>query len=180
VRGPLFYVQKRLFPLYIGIRRRIGLKMTRIAAVLLPIVLLVSVLACESGNRSGTVSMRAPMVTATAVPTVAPSSCNWSGSWDTEWGIMVLVQTGVNVSGTYGRNDGRITGTASGNIVTGTWSEWPSYAPPDHACDIELELAGDCTTLTGHWRRSSTDHGWFGSWSGKWLSSLSPTSMAIR
>ena len=154
--------------------------MTRIAAVLLLIGLLVSVLACASGCGSGTVTIPMSTVTATAVPTVAPSSCNWSGTWDTEWGIMVLVQTGVNVSGTYGRNDGRITGTASGNIVTGTWSEWPSYAPPDHACDIELELAGDCTTLTGHWRRDSTDDGWYGSWSGKRLSPLSPTSMVIR
>ena len=156
------------------------MKLARIAAVLLLSILLVSVLACESGNGSRTVLVPIPTVTATAAPAAVPSSCNWSGSWDTAWGIMVLVQTGDNVSGYYGRNDGRITGTVSGNSIIGTWSEWPSYAQPDHAGDIWLELAGNCTAITGHWRRSPTDDGWFGNWSGKWLGSFMPAPTAIR
>ena len=154
------------------------MKLARIAAILLLSVLLASVLACESGDASDTASMRAPIVTATAEPVVVPSSFNWSGLWDTEWGIMYLVQTGDNVSGIYGRNDGRITGTASGIGIIGTWSEWPSYAPPDHAGDVWLELTGNGNTLTGHWRWGTGDD-WYGSWSGKWLSQSTTTPIAI-
>lgn len=176
---PAFSYSGKAFSLYIGSRRRTGLKLARIAAVLFLSLLLVPVLACESGEGSSTVSMKAPMVTATAVPTIVPSYVNWTGSWDTEWGIMFLVQTGDNVSGTYGRNDGRITGTASGGNVMGMWSEWPSYALPDHAGDIWLELTGDYTTLTGHWSRGATGE-WYGSWSGKRLSYSVPIPGAIR
>jgi hypothetical protein len=78
---------------------------------------------------------------------------------------MVLVQTGNNVSGTYTHDSGHIVGTLSGNKLTGTWSESPSYSPPDDAGDVELTISGDCNSITGQWRYGSTG-GWSGSWSG--------------
>ncbi len=110
-----------------------------------------------------------PTATATPVPTATPTpttvSCNWSGTWDTEWDTMVLVQTGNNVTGTYEYQGGHINGTVSGNKLTGTWSESPTYSPPDDAGDVELTISVDCNSITGQWRYGTTG-GWNGSWSG--------------
>jgi hypothetical protein len=78
---------------------------------------------------------------------------------------MVLVQTGNNVTGTYEYQGGRITGTVSGNTLTGTWSESTTYSPPDDAGDVVLTMSGDCHSITGQWRYGSTGD-WDGSWSG--------------
>ena len=53
--------------------------------------------------------------------TVAPTP--WTGSWDSDWGIMEFTQTGDKVTGTYPHDNGKIKGTVSGNTLTGTWSE---------------------------------------------------------
>lgn len=54
--------------------------------------------------------------------TVAGSS--WTGSWDLGYDeIMILTQSGNQVSGTYGNDRGRISGTVSGNTLVGIWAE---------------------------------------------------------
>ena len=62
---------------------------------------------------------------------------DWSGTWDTSWGTMYLTQSLVKVTGTYdyqgGKIEGYISNNLSGDILVGTWSEHPSYAPPDDA-----------------------------------------------
>ena len=109
-----------------------------------------------------------PMATATPVPTATPTttpvSCSWNGTWDTRYGTMVLVQAGDNVSGTYGSSEGRITGTVSGNKLTGNWSELPSYSPPDDAGRVELTLSANCSSFSGRWSYDSG--GWASDWSG--------------
>lgn len=46
----------------------------------------------------------------------------WSGTWDTDWGEIVLVQEGNKVTGTYDYYEGcELTGTVSGNKLTGTY-----------------------------------------------------------
>jgi|GEM_PF-2202648 len=92
------------------------------------------------------------------------TACNWTGTWDTSWGMMDLVQTGNQVTGTYGHQDGRITGTASGSVLTGTWSEAPSHSPPNDAGDFEFTMSSDCNSFTGRWRYDSTG-GW-DNWTG--------------
>lgn len=49
---------------------------------------------------------------------------NWSGTWETDYGTMVLTQNGTSVTGKYG-DDGAytITGTVSNNRLAGTYSE---------------------------------------------------------
>ena len=99
------------------------------------------------------------------IPTKATSASEyqWAGTYDTNWGIMKLIQSGNAVTGTYEYKDGRISGTVSGTTFTGTWSEGPSYQPPDQAGDVTLKLSTGGTELSGQWR-----YGFSGAWSGDW------------
>ena len=99
------------------------------------------------------------------IPTKATSASDyqWAGTYDTNWGIMTLSQSGNKVSGTYEYQDGRIIGTVSGTTFTGTWSESPTYQPPDQAGDVILKLSNGGTALSGQWR-----YGFSGVWSGDW------------
>jgi hypothetical protein len=94
---------------------------------------------------------------------------NWSGTWDTNWGTMHLTQSLGKVTGTYDYDDGKIEGyiskNLSGNILVGTWSEYPSYAPPDDAGDIEFTMSSDGNSFTGQWRYGSSGD-WYGDWNG--------------
>lgn len=54
----------------------------------------------------------------------APVS-NFAGSWNHNFGTMVLAQEGANVSGSYTNafsGEGEIDGTVTGNVLNGTWS----------------------------------------------------------
>jgi hypothetical protein len=94
--------------------------------------------------------------------TSAPTG--WAGTWSTNWGTMVLSQSGNQVTGTYTWDSGHIVGTVSGNVLTGTWSEAPTYAPPDDAGDVVLTISPDGQSLSGQWRYDSAGS-WYG-WSG--------------
>jgi hypothetical protein len=89
----------------------------------------------------------------------------WSGKWDSNWGEMVFQQAGSTVTATYTHDQGRIQGTVSGNKLTGTWSEAPTYSPPKDAGDVELTLSDDCNSFSGKWRYGSS--GSWGDWTGK-------------
>lgn len=90
----------------------------------------------------------------------------WTGTYDTEWGTMTFVQNGDKVTGTYVHDEGKVVGTASSNTLTGTWSESPSYNPPDDAGDFVLTLSADGKTITGNWRYGSNSGAWDGTWEG--------------
>jgi hypothetical protein len=94
----------------------------------------------------------------------ASGAYSWTGEWETDWGDMILTQTGTNVTGTYDYDDGIITGTVSGDTLTGTWAEAPSYAPPHDAGDIEFVMSADGRSFTGKWRYGS--EGSWGNWDG--------------
>lgn len=89
---------------------------------------------------------------------------SWAGEWDTNWGDMVLTQTGSKVTGSYTYDNGRIDGTVSGNVLSGTWSEAPSYAPPHDAGEVEFVMSDDGKSFTGKWRYGS--EGDWGNWEG--------------
>ena len=94
----------------------------------------------------------------------------WMGTWESEqWGTMQLVQDGNRVTGEYEWDEGKIDGMINGNMLTGTWSEKPSYQPPDDAGDFKFSLSKDGTSFTGEWRYGSTGD-WQGSWNGKKVS----------
>ncbi len=95
-------------------------------------------------------------------PVVVPI---WSGTFKTTWGVMKLTQDGNKVVGTYVYGSGKITGTVSGNTLTGRWSIAPSYKAPTDAGDLQLTVSADGKTLTGKWRNGSTGE-WNTNWTG--------------
>ena len=95
----------------------------------------------------------------------AAQDCVFDGVWGTDWGDMALTQAGNVVTGTYTHDSGKITGTVSGGVLKGKWSESPSYAEPSDAGDIEFTISSDCKSFTGKWRYGSTgdmSSGWAG------------------
>lgn len=89
---------------------------------------------------------------------------SWAGDWDTNWGKMVLTQNGASVIGTYTHDSGKVTGVVSGNILTGSWAESPSYSQPRDGGDIEFTMSADGKSFTGKWRYGS--EGSWGNWEG--------------
>ena len=69
---------------------------------------------------------------------------------------MELLQSGNSVTGSYTWDQGKISATVSGNKITGTWSESPSYGPPNDAGDIEVTMSEDCRSFSGRWRYGSS------------------------
>ena len=120
----------------------------------------------QPGSGSGPVSPSIPVTVITIAATNAPSGgiSPWSGTWNSDWGMMQLMQSGNQVTATYTHDQGRIMGTVSGNILTGTWSESPSYQPPDDAGDLILTMAPDGNTFTGNWRYGTNTGRWDGTW----------------
>jgi hypothetical protein len=66
-------------------------------------------------------------------PADQPKTVNFSGAWYTgcptegDCGPMFLSQVGNTVTGTFGSNgQGSLSGTVSGNTLTGTWRRWSS------------------------------------------------------
>jgi hypothetical protein len=102
--------------------------------------------------------------------TRVPSSVGtWSGTWDTQAGVLILTQTGTSITGDYSDgsgNSGKITGRVLGSTVMGTWSEPPTFLPPHDAGDVEFYLSEDGKTFGGNWRYGPADHGWDGGWPG--------------
>ena len=87
----------------------------------------------------------------------------WSGTWwgsiknaPDSWGDLTATQNGNRVTGNYTWDQGKLAGTVSANQFTGTWSEAPSYQPPDDAGDMELTLAPDGQSMNGRWRYGSS------------------------
>ncbi|UCH86410.1 MAG: hypothetical protein JSU97_07750 [Dehalococcoidia bacterium] len=100
-----------------------------------------------------------PSPTPVATPTTVPSP-TWTGVWDTNWGNMELTQSDGMVTDTYAHDEGNIQGTVQGNKLIGTWSEYPSYGPPDDAGEFEFILSPDGNSFLGRWRYDSV-----GDWS---------------
>ncbi len=120
-------------------------------------------------NSSTTVTVTAHSTQIDPTPTAPTGAINlgkysWTGEWDTNWGKMVLTQSGNRVTGTYTHDQGRIEGTIHGNTLTGTWSESPAYAPPNDAGDIEFTMSDDGKSFSGKWRYGS--EGNWGTWEG--------------
>jgi hypothetical protein len=98
----------------------------------------------------------------------------WTGKWETTFfkyggkphtAIWELKQVESKVTGTYDWDNGRFDGRQSktSGLMVGTWSESPTYKPPDDAGDIELQQSQDGNSFTGKWR-----YGMSGDWSGEW------------
>ena len=119
------------------------------------------------GSATGPVATPTPTATPAATPAATPTAMplpTWTGVWETTYGNMELSQSDGTVTGTYEVNQGKIEGTVQGNKLIGTWSEPPSYAPPDEAGDIEFTLSSDGNSFVGRYRYGSS--GDWGEWTG--------------
>lgn len=99
---------------------------------------------------------------------VITQGCDWTGSWNLDSSPsnrqvqMELQQSGNTVTGSYS-NQGRISGTVSGNKLAGTWSEPPDYSPPRNQGTFEFIMSDDCGSFSGSWGLGPS-----GSWVGQW------------
>lgn len=91
------------------------------------------------------------------VPPSAPTG-NWSGPWKTDFGAMTLSQNGNRVTGTYEFKGGRIDGTISGNVLSGTWTQ------TNGSGRFEFTLSADGRSFSGRWGGGQTLTG--GTWNG--------------
>ena len=80
------------------------------------------------------------------IPTV--TQCDWTGTWDAEFGQIILQQSGESITGSYSKNggQGQIQGTVSGNVLDGSWTETNSRAGTFY-----FTMATDCQSFTGSW-----------------------------
>ena len=121
-----------------------------------------------AGDRSGSQTAQ-PVITYGAYAL-------WTGKWDTiffRYGgnqhttVWELKQVESNITGTYDWDSGRINARQSktSGLAIGTWSESPTYKPPDDAGDIEFQQSQDGNSFTGKWRYGSSGD-WIGEWNG--------------
>jgi hypothetical protein len=100
-------------------------------------------------------------------PQPQPGTDNVSGTWKSNFGLMTLTRDGSHVTGSYPHDSGKIEGTLEGNVLSGSWSESPSYKPPKDAGDLEFTFSEDGRTFTGTWRYGSQKQSWDGKWTGQ-------------
>jgi hypothetical protein len=110
----------------------------------------------------------APTTMVSVTATNIPSGPTFAGTWDTDYGAMTITMNGNAVNGIY-YGDGKVSGTVTGNTLTGTWSQSPTWLPPDDAGDCTFTLSGDGNSFTGKWRYGHSDDpqaAWDGEWTG--------------
>ena len=84
---------------------------------------------------------------------------SFTGTFETDWGTLSMVQTGDKVTGQYPHDKGKIDGTVADGVLYGYWYEDPSYAPPDDAGQIVFVMNADGKNFTGWWRYGNSG-GW--------------------
>jgi len=88
------------------------------------------------------------------------------GSYETNFGALILKVSGNKVSGSYSHDNGRIEGTWEGNRLVGKWSEAPTYKPPHDAGEFEFVFPKDFKSFAGRWRYGFGGKEWSGDWHG--------------
>jgi hypothetical protein len=84
----------------------------------------------------------------TGPPAAKPA--DWSGVWQTTFGVLNLTQNGTQVTGTYPYRKGRLKGEVAGQVLRGRWYEgqagWDEYRG-----DFEFKLSPDGNHFVGRW-----------------------------
>lgn len=70
-----------------------------------------------------------------------------SGSYQTDFGTLILIKNGNKVTGTYEGSNGRLEGILSGNVLTGTWRNVHS----NKQGKFIFTFSGDFTSFSGKW-----------------------------
>jgi hypothetical protein len=111
---------------------------------------------------SGISALRGNLRAAVASDMNSGRGTGFGGKWKTNWGAMTLSNGG---SGSYTHDKGKITGSVTGKTLKGTWSEAPSYSPPNDAGDVVFTLSNDGSSFSGRWRYGSKGN-WKSDWKG--------------
>lgn len=104
--------------------------------------------------------------TETPNPTQVAYVSGFAGSWDTNWGVMTCSVDGQKVSCNYTHDNGKIEAVLGpdGMTMEGTWSEAPSYQPPEDGGGMTFSLSQDGNTINGSWWYGQSGDG--GPWTG--------------
>ena len=76
---------------------------------------------------------------------------DWTGTWETNYGKVLLQQKGNTVNGSYSIKQGRIDGVVLGDGLSGKWSEAPSYAPPNDEGEFVIHMDKSGRSFKGKW-----------------------------
>ena len=109
-----------------------------------------------------------------------PQSSDFTGSWTmggpdgvlSFGNCMVLAQSGSQVTGNYPHDQGRLTGTVTGNTFSGVWAEAPTYTGSTDSGKLVATLSNDGKTLSGTWGYGDVSTGY--SWTGTKSSAVCP------
>ena len=75
--------------------------------------------------------------------------CSWTGTWNTDSdGTMMLIESGIDVMGSYSSPPGQFSGTVSGNTLTGNWTQHSSGGACPYGPQI-MTMSADCSRFTG-------------------------------
>jgi hypothetical protein len=121
-----------------------------------------------------------PTATTAPSPTAAPPpppprpaplpSQGFAGTWDTNYGLMTLVISGLSVDGPYAHKNGNIMAALSpdGRTITGTWDQDPTHNPPNDAGRMVFHLSDDGQSWSGTWGYGTDESGYSngGVWTG--------------
>lgn len=80
-----------------------------------------------------------------------PSTAEFPGAWETDFGDLDLHIEGTRVTGTYGPNFGSIEGTISGNVVRGTWRQRAACRLGITWGTFTMTLSSDGKSFKGQW-----------------------------
>lgn len=142
--------------------------MGRSSVMLAAALALAALLACKKSappTESTPTPVPAPQPPPTAASTEekpAATAKSFTGSWDTAWGKVTLVQSGSAVTGDYsGQFKGKLAGDAEGNVATLTWTQTNGETGK-----AKFTLSADGESFAGTWGSgASASNG--GVWNGK-------------
>ena len=83
---------------------------------------------------------------------------NWTGTYSTNRGKMVLTQNGNKVVGTYERGSGIIEGTVENNRLTGKWSEEISSVAPSGQGYFDFVMSPAGKSVMFSWRHEFSEN----------------------
>ena len=78
--------------------------------------------------------------------------------YQTEWGVLTIINTGSQVTGSYPHNNGHITGYMQNGVIQGTWHQH------DGSGNFYFSLYQG--GFNGSWNYMG-DSGWRGGWNGR-------------
>ena len=107
-----------------------------------------------------------------ALTSIPAQNCDWSGTWNTDFGTMVLQQSGETVTETAGTHlvqGGQIQGNVSDNKLIGNWNQTGS-AGGYFAGSFEFKISNGCNSFSGnYWNGFDTSVTPSGGWNGNRL-----------